>query len=1803
MSNTVNLQATEYVQAHGRKKRWQKIVTALASAAVFCTTYALIMPAVTQKAETYCGYEEHVHTDECYEQTLTLTCKLSEEGHEHSDKCYEKQRELICGLKDTDGHAHTDQCYEKQSVLICNKEEIDGHTHGEGCYEQQRVLICANTGPDHVHGDECYELRDVLVCGLAECEAHHHGDECYGPRDILVCGLAECEAHHHGDECYGLQDVLICELEEQEPHEHSDTCWESVSNKEKLVCGKEEHEHTLQCFSCPGADTETEEVWKKSFESIELSGKWNEDIIAIAKTQLGYSESTANYEVQEDGKTMKGITRYGQWYGIPYGDWCAMFCSFCIHYAGVENYPLDCGCYTWINTLDRLGLYHSADSTESYEPKPGDLVFFDFDWFEEGVERKADHVGLVLALEKNADGVPVKLTTIEGNYGDRVSRVEYLPDDGHILGFGEMIANPNYIGPNAVPEEIFPVPECDCGSINAELLGHSDVCARKAFVMTLCGEKSAEELHELWKELPEDARAFTLTYLSWTDQTKLAELNRLLASDPIETGAADGDISAAITGVFPANAVAALQNLDESSDELAKNYIENKLGVIGGGVFSGAIDIGLYENGEKLDLNGETVSVAVGGFDFGGLWGDDLLVKAYHLKDTDAEDLETLDETEPEIEILPAHVDDNGNIVFETDGFSVIYFTVDFHYIDRVYSLPGGESMLLSKLLAELGMDFDAALIESVEFSDSGLLDVAEVFGEDGETVTDWELTSLLPFGSQETLTVTFLNGQVLTLDVTDAAGDTYLRKVTSVSDFNTTGQYLIVYETGSDNYALTYRSDNGHRTAVTITADGALFTGADVTDSMKWTRTSNSGLRSVSNNSYYLNLNSYAFFNTTDRKMVFAYNNGTFTIRRDGGSWLRYGNNAFSADSGNSTGFVIYKIVDPPATNYAFLEGTDGTAGNTGENFYNLFDEDTGTKYCVPKPDDGKVTVYFKTRDDSRFIADSYALTTANDNAEYGGRLPDGWTLYGSNDENNWTVLDRVTDPGMEAVDVTEYEYDIDSPIGYTYYKIEFDVSNMIQFSELQLFGEYGGNVPPPPAPPSYEGAFEHNKYIDAFRDGADNPDTDLDDRARNNQLPAGDNAYDLYRLYLDMTGKQEPMDLLVVVDGSGSMDKTDMDGGMARDTAITRFLNGGTDRATSDGFISYFLGLNPENQVSVVQFYGSTDNSRDSHTISNANHDYTFDSSVLKNWTHSNAFVDCANKYNNGTNYEAGLKRATEMFSSVRNDGHRKIMLFMSDGVPTYFLIDDSDVGFSANNYTLRSTDTGKRWGTGSYTTASNYLNCKEPSKRAFDEFMAANPEVTVFTVGVSEDISATSQSESQSPEVLQYIATNGGGEFFSVDSNMDELKLRLESIFYPAGVTITDYLSKYVRCYGTDPDVLVTMTNKSNGRVTKLYENGAVTAAGRGILSGVTFTDIDSSEAPTGDYTGIVSAIFDPNYKFEPEYTYTLSFNVETTQTAYNEYAANLADGHNGYGGVTGDENTDYPGNTTSSEKPGFHSNLSATVSYKVSNVQKWEIYDDPVIQVRNTEIDVEKVWSDGADKHEDDSVEAELYMVNGTTERLIATEVLNKDNDWKATFEHLPSGNNTYKVIEKVVPGDYEVSYRKTDATATTSEKWTITNTRGVTEIKILKVDMTDRPITYNPAEFKLYTDETLEHQFGETYTTDDDGYITIRDLELNTEYYLKETSAPTGYSMMPEAAKFKVVLNRDNKLEIEYLSPQNQYVKAMENQLTLMVENPGGYELPQTGGIGLVPFYTFGTLLTAGALMYSHRKRRREGGAE
>ena len=388
--------AEPYASAHRRKRCWYQVMTCLAAAVVFCTTYALILPAIT--LEKQCEIPEHTHTEACYTSVQgDLICTQSTEPqHTHTEECYQETQALVCGMSESTGHTHGAECYDEAGNLICGQEESEGHVHGEGCYEVSRQLICGQTEePAHQHTEACYSWNQVLTCGMEE---HTHSEACTAtePEEPVFCGK---EPHTHGESCRDEQGELTCTLEE--------------------------HTHSLACYADPGADVETAEIWEQTFGDVTLTGDWRLDTLAIARSQLGYAESTRNYAVAEDGQTRMGYTRYGAWKGDPYGGWNTLFAAFCLHYGGAENIPTDKDCGSWAAALADAFL-----PAQSHEAAPGELVFFDRDG-----DGTADWVAIVAEVTAGEEGAPSGITVIAGDADDAVQQRSYALEDPTILGY------------------------------------------------------------------------------------------------------------------------------------------------------------------------------------------------------------------------------------------------------------------------------------------------------------------------------------------------------------------------------------------------------------------------------------------------------------------------------------------------------------------------------------------------------------------------------------------------------------------------------------------------------------------------------------------------------------------------------------------------------------------------------------------------------------------------------------------------------------------------------------------------------------------------------------------------------------------------------------------------------------------------------------------------------------------------------------------------------------------------------------------------------------------------------------------------------------------------------------------------------------------------------------------------------------------------------------------------------------------------------------------------------------------------
>ena len=288
MKKTILLDGERYIRKRLFQKRWHKVMMVLSSIVVFCTAYALILPAITM--EKGCQIPEHTHSDSCYIQIVSVSntspsCTADTlEIHRHDESCYDAERNIVCGYADFVVHQHDSACYDENGDLWCPLTEVTEHRHEDSCYAQERgELICEL----HEHTDDCWTESTIRICDLEESEGHQHTAECLNEDGKIVCGVEEGEGHQHSGECYQVSrelscgfdsdhihsedcyeqiDVLICDKEEVILHRHTDSCWETVESSsgepEKiLICGKIQvlqHQHSDICFTAEEVPVDTE---------------------------------------------------------------------------------------------------------------------------------------------------------------------------------------------------------------------------------------------------------------------------------------------------------------------------------------------------------------------------------------------------------------------------------------------------------------------------------------------------------------------------------------------------------------------------------------------------------------------------------------------------------------------------------------------------------------------------------------------------------------------------------------------------------------------------------------------------------------------------------------------------------------------------------------------------------------------------------------------------------------------------------------------------------------------------------------------------------------------------------------------------------------------------------------------------------------------------------------------------------------------------------------------------------------------------------------------------------------------------------------------------------------------------------------------------------------------------------------------------------------------------------------------------------------------------------------------------------
>ena len=415
MKDIINGLTERFRRQHVQARRYVALMLVLALLTTLFVNWQLHGVGISMTADYHCGYEEHQHTAACYEKVLTcgyeegepetpvtssdssadLVSAYSAEEPEEPEEPVQTEPETIWVP-----HEHTDACYEEHRVLTCYQEE---HEHTDDCFDEYGALICGEF--EHIHDDSCYTTEYELVCGLDEGELVEEPNPAYQemPATRPVVDLPPEPVETTPDE-----PVL---------HHHTDACY-----TEELVCTIPEHHHTVECLADTQADVETAEEWQAA-ANVALNGNWAEDLLTVAKSQLDYQQSDKNFKLDvEDQQVLRGYSRYGAWYGNPYGAWDVMFLSYCLHFAGVPQtvVPQRAGVMALHSDLRGSQWLTDADGSTA---RPGDIVIYNTLTTEQVAVDESSYGIALLDLDEDPD-TAAQLTASEPQVDTRTVTTE-----------------------------------------------------------------------------------------------------------------------------------------------------------------------------------------------------------------------------------------------------------------------------------------------------------------------------------------------------------------------------------------------------------------------------------------------------------------------------------------------------------------------------------------------------------------------------------------------------------------------------------------------------------------------------------------------------------------------------------------------------------------------------------------------------------------------------------------------------------------------------------------------------------------------------------------------------------------------------------------------------------------------------------------------------------------------------------------------------------------------------------------------------------------------------------------------------------------------------------------------------------------------------------------------------------------------------------------------------------------------------------------------------------------------------------
>lgn len=517
-------------------------------------------------------------------------------------------------------------------------------------------------------------------------------------------------------------------------------------------------------------------------------------------------------------------------------------------------------------------------------------------------------------------------------------------------------------------------------------------------------------------------------------------------------------------------------------------------------------------------------------------------------------------------------------------------------------------------------------------------------------------------------------------------------------------------------------------------------------------------------------------------------------------------------------------------------------------------------------------------------------------------------------------------------------------------------------------------------------------------------------------------------------------------------------------------------------------------------------------------------------------------------GTNWEAALKKANDLQKAndlPSRSNVKKHIIFLSDGDPTYRIStypigcdgwwtpcnpDDKKINRPKGVHGAGREGSDNRYG---YNYAAALAEANQRGDAALYVVQTSTDAKKMTKLAIEANAVNGKEFDGTNAENL----TNAFDQIYSTITSSAKIKV----------FSITDTLSQWVdpafpnAINGANITQYVTVRN-GNTELTGYTATYSVDSSGKKRTVTVTFKGTDGTD-------GIVAEKADD---------IDVSFKVKPSDTAYADHAKN-----NKYPD-TGDADT----GDASAKQPGYHSNADAKLNYcvfiEVNNAESCERteaeYPHPVVRVNLGKINITKQWSDGADKHANDSVTVQLQRkaigAADSAAENVGSITLNADNKWAATVNNLLPGY-TYSVVETPGNDRYDVTYEGNNTELTKKMVWSsnadagtlnaiITNTLKTVSLSnaiSVKKNLTGR--TWKDTDqfsFTLKAEDnaplptrckdsqpcTVTVNRGSTDHTESFGDITYNAGDATYTYYVTEDSGSIS-ALHYSQAKYKVVV--------------------------------------------------------------------------